>query len=145
MDINATKFPLMEITSLSPPAPSRPVKLSHFHRLRTGLERILNRGWNFELACLFSSVLIFATIVIILKFFNNTPQYPLIDMRSVITFLGTLMRGAMLFGVGSALGQLRWSWYKEHHKLIDLETFESAIDSPLGSLKLLLASEFGCV
>jgi len=91
----------------------------------------------------FSSVLIFAIIIVILKHFNHTPQYQIIDIRSVITFLGTLMRGTMLFGVGSALGQLRWSWYKEHHKLIDLETFESAIGSPLGSLKLLLASEFG--
>jgi hypothetical protein len=140
--MDATKFPLIEISPTNAPAPSLTAKPSFFQRLKT----LGQRGWLFEFTCHFFSVLIFLGIVAILKFHDHTPYNGDIrkkpSLYGVITFLGTVMKGAMFFGVGSALGQLRWSWYKEHRKLADLETLEGATSSPLGSLKLLLTFKF---
>lgn len=46
------------------------------------------------------------------------------------------MKIAMLFGVASALGQLKWSWYKEHRYLADLEIIGGVNGLVLGVLKV---------
>jgi Protein of unknown function (DUF3176) len=143
--MDTTKFPLMEISSTDSPAPSRPAQPSLFQRLKT----LKQKGWIFEFSCHSVSVLLFLAVVAILKHVDNTTyrgdiltQPGWFSWPGIITFLATLMKGAMLVGVGSALGQLRWSWYKEHRKLADLETLEGVNSSTLGSLNLLVVFKF---
>lgn len=138
--MDAAKFPLMEISSIwtTSHPPSQPTKRKLYERVEASRQR----GWWFEFTCHFFSVLIFLGIIAVLyhSIHGKSAEGPILSKFSwygAVTFLATMMKIAMLFGIASTLGQLKWSWYKEHRYLADLEIIGGVNGSVLGALKSL--------
>jgi hypothetical protein len=47
--------------------------------------------------------------------------------------------------VGSAMGELKWTWFLRKRPIVDFETLDSASKGPQGSLLLLLKRRGGYV
>jgi hypothetical protein len=68
---------------------------------------------------------------------NKRPHiFPIIAISSAV------MRASMLLPVATAIGQLRWSWFRSARRLIDIERFDEASRGIIGSAKLIFYVRF---
>ena len=137
----ALLFPSSEL--LSP-------RTSAAHRWLT-LRQSAHKFWILEASACLLSIVLFAVIVGILLWKDDTiyaastaqgdmMQRP--HIYPILASLGTVMRATMLLPVASAIGQLKWSWFRSSHRLVDIERFDDAAGGILGSARLLFTLRF---
>ncbi|KAH7402909.1 hypothetical protein BKA66DRAFT_604424 [Pyrenochaeta sp. MPI-SDFR-AT-0127] len=131
------------------PGPA-PQPMIRFSRVRSFFPSAhsLNRFWILEALSSVFSVALFVVIIVILYKHDGKPYgtasavsqgdsikrpgiYP------ILSFLSAVMRACMLLPVATAIGQLKWSWFQDKRRLIDLERFDEASRGMTGSLWLL--------
>ncbi|RFU34989.1 hypothetical protein B7463_g1356, partial [Scytalidium lignicola] len=81
-----------------------------------------------------------ASMVAVLISFDGkaTPDWPAgITLNSMLSWLSTLTRSAMLIPISKGIAQLKWVWFSSRRRLSDLERFDDASRGPWGSLVLL--------
>lgn len=107
---------------------------------RWRLRNVASNLWVWEIAACLISVGIAALIAWQLKKLDGQSTY-VWDYRwsptSSLALAITIAKAAMLVPVASALGQLKWHWFKTPRKLDGLEHFDEASRGVLGSLRLL--------
>ncbi|KAJ4379559.1 hypothetical protein N0V86_004740 [Didymella sp. IMI 355093] len=59
-----------------------------------------------------------------------------------LAIMSAVMRATMLLPVATAIGQLKWSWFRSSRRLIDMERFDEAARGILGSAKLMFYLRF---
>jgi hypothetical protein len=116
---------------------------------------IMDRFWLLETISLFVSFGALAGLVGLLKAYDNRPlpqwstsgtfqvrdrftrNYSLsVTLNSVLSLIATVFKICLGFPVAASLGQLKWDWFADGHKLADFQLFDSA-RGVLGSLTLL--------
>lgn len=65
--------------------------------------------------------------------------------QSTLAFAVTIAKAAMLIPISSALGQLKWHWFRQTRKLDGMEHFDEASRGVLGSIRLLFRIRFWSV
>lgn len=99
------------------------------------------RYWALEITTVLVAALLMGAIVGLLAHYDGKfmPEWPLeINLNSVIAFLSTFLRAAILAAVAEIIGQIKWTWFTERTRpLHHLQDFDSASRSVLGSLRLL--------
>lgn len=114
------------------------------------LRSIVHKYWILEAAASIFSLLIFAIIIGMLAWYDNT-YYGDASTASpnkrptlfpVLAILGAVMRASMLLPVATAIGQLKWGWFRAGRRLLDIERFDEAARGILGSARLIWTLRF---
>jgi hypothetical protein len=142
----------------SAPSPPSSALLSPRTKSAQGLFRFrqsAHRFWLLEVGASVLSLLMFMAILIILWDLddqvygaasgdqgdkNKRPH-----IFPILAFLSAVMRATMLLPVATAIGQLKWSWFRSPRRLVDIERFDEAARGILGSAKLFFYLRFRCV
>lgn len=111
-----------------------------------------HKFWLLEAAASVLSILMFASIVGVLLYFDDriygdaTKTQGNMSKRPIIfpalAIMSAVMRATMLLPVATAIGQLKWTWFRSSRRLIDMERFDDAARGILGSAKLMLYLRF---
>jgi hypothetical protein len=98
--------------------------------------------WLLEYLFLAFSIACVVTIYAILFHFNDKALrtwHSKLSVNTVLSIIGTAMKGSTLLATGSALGQSKWTWYYHiGRRLKDFQTFDAASRGPFGALFFLL-------
>lgn len=108
----------------------------------------INKFWVLEALSSAFSVALFVAIIVILYKHDGTAygtasgvskgdQLKRPGIYPILAFLSAVMRACMLLPVATAIGQLKWSWFRDKRRLIDFERFDEASRGMTGSLYLL--------
>ncbi|KAI3321719.1 hypothetical protein HD806DRAFT_545450 [Xylariaceae sp. AK1471] len=98
------------------------------------------KSWIAEIAWLVFSVGLLISIAVVLSSFNNEtiPTLPLkISLNTVLAFLATLAKTALMAPVVECVCQLKWVWFSQPRHLDDIQVFEDASRGSWGSIVLL--------
>lgn len=100
------------------------------------------REWLFELISLIASVLCLSAVLMLLLFYRNKalPELSMgLTFNAMISLLITAAKAAMLSAVGSAMGQIKWNWFRQNRSpLRNLDLFDEASrGGPWGALYFL--------
>ncbi len=100
------------------------------------------REWLFELISLIASVLCLIAVFMLLLFYRNKvlPKLSMgLTFNAMISLLITAAKAAMLSAVGSAMGQIKWNWFRQNRSpLRNLDLFDEASrGGPWGALYFL--------
>lgn len=115
------------------------------------LRQSAHKLWILEALASVLSLLTFVTIVGILLRYNDriygasttqTDEMKRPHIFFYLAFLSAIMRATMLLPVATAIGQLKWSWFRSSQRLIDIERFDDAAGGVLGSVKLMFTLRF---
>jgi hypothetical protein len=68
-------------------------------------------------------------------FYSNTPS-------SLLNFLVSTMRTSLMVPIASGIAQLKWKWFNKSKQLSDLEVFDAALRSFIGSFHFLFRPKF---
>ncbi|KAI0179429.1 hypothetical protein GGR52DRAFT_536157 [Hypoxylon sp. FL1284] len=97
-------------------------------------------SWLLEYLALALSIACLVAIFAILFYFHNkilNDWHFGLSINTILSILGTALKGASLLATSSALGQLKWTWYSSTpQSLRHLQTFDDASRGPLGALLL---------
>lgn len=122
---------------------------------KRGIFRLRSLAHKFWLLEAFASVLslaLFAAIIGVLAWYDkseygspsngqqNLSKRPTIF--PVLAILSVIMRATMLLPVATAIGQLKWGWFRTGRRLLDMERFDEAAHGVLGSMKLMWTLKF---
>jgi hypothetical protein len=116
------------------------------------LRNLAHKFWLLEAFASVLSLALFASIIGILAWYDkseygsasNGQQNPTKrpTIFPVLAILGVIMRAVMLLPVATAIGQLKWGWFRTDRRLLDMERFDEATRGVLGSLKLMWTLKF---
>jgi hypothetical protein len=110
---------------------------------------VFHQWWFLEAASFVWALALFDLYVFLLRKWDNRPvgkweetvKWRLgLSLSSLVSLIATLLRGAVLLPVTSALGQLKWHYYKQPRPLKTMDRIDHASRGPLGSGRLLLKS-----
>ena len=111
-------------------------------KLQAAWNWLFTDSWTLECASLILAIGSLASIAGVLGYYQDraTLDGPhLLNLNTVISFLGTITKGAMMLSVGSCLGQLKWVMYsRDKGSLGAFRIFDYASRGPLGAAHLLL-------
>jgi hypothetical protein len=120
--------------------------------IRLKLRQSAHKFWALEASASLVSLLIFVGIVVLLFGFDGTIYGDASTIGSnmtkrpklfpILAFMSTMMRATMLLPVATAIGQLKWSWFRSPRRLVDMERFDDAARGFFGSAKLLFFLRF---
>ena len=100
------------------------------------------RLWLFELASLVASISCLIAILILLLVYRDrtVPELSMgLTFNAVISVLITAANVAMLSAVGSAMGQIKWKWFRKRSSLRNLDIFdEVSRGGPWGAVDFLM-------
>jgi hypothetical protein len=149
-DIRLTSIPRKPIPAGGEREPLQPIstsnpkgvqaRLSEQRRKRTAIQSLRSAGWLWEVASLVVACVCAASIVIILVVIENkaTPNWPYgISVTATLSALVTVMRGATGICIAGGLSQMKWLWFKQERKLIDLVVIDDASRGLMGAARLL--------
>ncbi|CAG8947796.1 unnamed protein product [Penicillium salamii] len=118
---------------------------SRYTSLKKGI-KTRNRSWRSlcldtwfpEIVATAFSIACFIAICGILISYNQKSrpglQYGL-SLNAIISVLATSCKSSLIFVIGEAMGQLKWSWFHANpNKLVDIQILDSASRGPLGSI-----------
>ncbi|KAL5358280.1 hypothetical protein BJX96DRAFT_163644 [Aspergillus floccosus] len=117
------------------------------------MRRIINARGP-ETLSIFASLASFIGIVVVLCYYNGRPMpdWPYgVTLNAVLSILSTVMKATMALCVSECLGQLKWSWFQDGHRLSDLTLIDSASRGVAGAVYFLLKTlprhliTFGCL
>lgn len=137
-----------------PPAPTSALlsPRTKVARARLQFRQTAHKFWLLEASASLLSLVIFTTIIAVLVVYDdriygdastinsNLSKRP--DLFPALAFLSAIMRATMLLPVATAIGQLKWSWFRSARRLIDIERFDEAARGILGSAKLMFYLRF---
>ncbi|CAG8948572.1 unnamed protein product [Penicillium salamii] len=97
--------------------------------------------WIPEIVATLFSIACFIGICGILLAYNQKSRPELhygLSLNAITSVLATGCRSSLIFVIGEAMGQLKWTWfYATPKRLIDIQTLDSASRGPLGSITTL--------
>jgi hypothetical protein len=96
--------------------------------------------WSWEFLSLGLSILCFVAIFILLLVYNGkaSPQFPHgLTLNAIVSVLATGTKSSLIFVTSTAIGQLKWSWFRRRRQLHDIQLFDDASRGPLGSMAIL--------
>ena len=103
-------------------------------------------SWILEYITIVLAIAAFGCIIAVLALYNGKPTTDwgyTISLNAVLSTLSTVMKGAILLPVGSALSQLKWCWYhRKQQPLQRFAAFDAASRGPLGAVTLLYELRF---
>ena len=101
---------------------------------------LLKDTWAFEVFGIFVSAIASGALVGILWKYNHAPLFDWhgITLNTVVSIISTISKTLLMFTVAAAISQWKYVVFSEKQKLIDFDTLDSARDSPLGSIILLI-------
>ncbi|KAF3039580.1 hypothetical protein E8E12_008772 [Didymella heteroderae] len=139
----------------NPPSPSSSSLLSPRRKVERGWLKVrqsAHRFWMLEVLASALSLLIFMTILVALYYLDNSIYSNASGTQGnetrrphifpILAFSSAVMRATMLLPVATAIGQLKWSWFRSPRRLIDIERFDEAARGILGSAKLFFYLRF---
>jgi hypothetical protein len=139
-------------------SPASSALLSPFTKVSRGwlnIRRNAHRFWLLEAGASLLSLLMFAAIVAVLLYFDDRIYGDATTVQSnmskrptlfpALAIMSAVVRATMLLPVATAIGQLKWSWFRSSRRLIDIERFDEAARGILGSAKLMFYLRFRCV
>ncbi|EXJ77021.1 hypothetical protein A1O3_10178 [Capronia epimyces CBS 606.96] len=111
-------------------------------------ETLVEKLWLFEIIALAVSLVALLAIVTILRVTEGRrvptwqikPKHtkPLtVTINSVVSIFSTIVKSTVLIPVIAALGELKWIWFRQDHRLTDFQVFDSAAKGPLGAALML--------
>ncbi|CAG9974908.1 unnamed protein product [Clonostachys byssicola] len=103
------------------------------------------KAWALEIASIVLGMLALVAIIVILAQFNNRnlPNWPLsITLNTLVAFLATISKAAILVPVSMALSQSQWGWFQQERPLYDFHVFDQASRGVWGSLLFLRRIHF---
>jgi hypothetical protein len=115
-------------------------------------KHVFYKYWIVEALASAFSITLFMAIFVVLKLYDND-EYgaPTSEARDsverpyifpILSILSAVMRASMLLPVATAISQLKWSWFRSHRRLLDIERFDEASRGITGSLRLLWTVRF---
>lgn len=115
---------------------------------RSSLSYYFFDWWLLELSSMLLSLASAAAIVGVLFHYQDRPlsDWPYrITINTLISFLNSLAKGAVLLVVASAVSQLKWLWFHQSkaRSLKDIQLFDNASRGPLGALQLIFHTPKG--
>ncbi|KAH6613877.1 hypothetical protein C7974DRAFT_403967 [Boeremia exigua] len=119
-----------------------------YQRAWLRLRQCVHKLWLLELSASILSLVFFAAICVVLKVYENLIVETTVMMKRphiypILAILGAMMRATMLLPVATAIGQLKWSWFRSRSRtLVDMERFDEATRGIYGSAKLLFYLRF---
>jgi len=135
---------LCQSADFSPDSPSPPRKGAWL-----ACSEFLHRFWVLEVFWCFVGLGCAAAIIVVLAQYDRqqAPQWPLgITLNTLLAFLASTAKAALLIPVTEGIGQLRWMWFRRTARQADdFELFEEATRGSYGSLKLMISLKGGCV
>lgn len=98
-------------------------------------------GWGLEILSSVASLILLGGIISIFCYMKDRPlsdwQFP-ISLNATVSILTTACSAAIMHGVSTSIGQLKWLHFATgHRKLFNLESFDEASRGPYGSIKFL--------
>ena len=111
----------------------RPEKMKRFRRF-------VDNFWLWEISTCFLSLIFLGIIFFILARFQNQSILTWTfnwRINSVIATFATLTRLAITVPIVAGLSQLKWLWFRERHRLRDIDIFDQASRDPVGAWRLL--------
>jgi hypothetical protein len=118
----------------------------------SGLNEWFQDSWVLEYVCVGFSIVCLIAILATLFSFDGLPLaawHSAFSINTILSILGTGMKGSALLAAASALGQLKWAWYCHPNRpLQDFQTFDNASRGPYGAFLLLLRvpySNLACI
>jgi len=99
--------------------------------------------WLWELFSWVLSAFCLVSVATLLGYYDNKtlpPRWPGgISLNTAVAVLSGIAKYAMSVPLESALGQLKWSWFRSSkpRKLIDMEHYDDATRGPWGAISLL--------
>lgn len=116
----------------------------------TRISSVSHKFWLFEFGASLVSIFIFGAILIVLKKHDHKMYVDGLKddpnkrpgIFPVLAILSAIMRAVMLLPVATAIGQLKWGWFRSERRLVDIEKFDEASRGMLGSLKLIWTLRF---
>ena len=152
MALHKTRHVESHDSTPSPPSgsllPPRKMTGSKWLRIRQWAHRF----WMLEAFASVGSLLMFTGILIKLYKLDNSVYGAAADVEGdknkrphifpILAISSAIMRATMLLPVATAIGQLRWSWFRSSRRLIDIECFDEASRGIIGSAKLMLHVRF---
>jgi hypothetical protein len=152
MFLHKTQYIESHHNASSPPSGSLlpPRKTTGSGWLRT--RQWAHRFWILEAISSVASLLIFMAILIKLYKMDDSVYGAAAAMKDdktkrphifpILAISSAIMRASMLLPVATAIGQLRWSWFRSSRRLIDIERFDEASRGIIGSAKLMFYVRF---
>lgn len=104
--------------------------------------------WLWEVLSVGFAILLLAALVVVLAVYDGKPG-PLvggITLNTVVAFVSTLFRMALMIPVTACLCQATWNTFVQGYRLLYyMARYDSASRGPLGSLQLLFSNKSRCV
>lgn len=101
----------------------------------------LQDSWVLEIAACAAAVILFGAEIITLSFFDRKPvnSWPsLWSLNSAVAFITTVIESLLFFTIASAIGQMKWLWFRaEKNELIWIDLLARS-STPMGALSVLL-------
>ena len=90
-------------------------------------------SWSISLVCMVGVVCIYA-------YLKDKP-IPNGDVLTYANALGKIASAALIVPTSEALGQLKWSWFRQSNAMWDFEIFDKASRGPWGAIMLLFRTK----
>lgn len=117
------------------------------------LRSVAHKFWLLEACASLLSLALFGAILGVMLWYHDREYGDASSSRAnmekrpsifpIIAILSALMRAAMLLSVATAIGQLKWRWFRTGRRLLDMERFDEAARGILGSARLMWTVRFG--
>ena len=110
-----------------------------FHAVRSWWKRQI--WWPWEILCWLISLAFLSAIIAVLATFSNKeiPQWRYgITPNALISVFATINAFLLTVPVATAMGQLKWIWFRNARRLKDFEVIDEASKGPTGSFMLLM-------
>jgi len=116
------------------------------------LKHLIQTLWMLEALSLSAGVIFFGVFMHLLVQYDNQlvtkweTDNPALSrlfrtLPSAVSFLTTLMRGAMIYPVASAIGQLKWHYMKRPRRVKAMELMDGASRGYWGAIRLLFSKD----
>lgn len=101
----------------------------------------LHDSWFLEITAFVAAATLFGTEILILYHFDRKrvdSWPPVWSLNSAIAFMNTLIESLLYFTTTSAIGQMKWLWFRSRRsELIWIDSLARS-STPIGALSILL-------
>ncbi|KIY02138.1 uncharacterized protein Z520_02276 [Fonsecaea multimorphosa CBS 102226] len=105
-----------------------------------------NDYWWDEVASLILGIIALGAICAVLAAYDGQPVPRLphgITLNAIVSFLATIAKACLVLPLASVIGQGKWLWFLNGHKLRDIQTLDAASRGPMGALQMLATRRGG--
>ncbi len=131
---SSTEMPVVQTRCLPPQWP-------YLFRFRYLFTKFVIEWWFLEFVSWVFSAICMITIICVLLYYDGKalPRWALgITLNGFISVFSNLAKASLILPTAEALGQLKWSWFRQSKPMMDFEIFDSASRGPWGAFLLSL-------